>query len=64
MCAVRIWRYGDDVAMRVHLLDDALTPETEQVVVSADVEVVVTTVARFLARFRDEVTRDADPPAR
>ena len=47
-------RYGEDVAMRIQMRDDATEPATERTVISADVDTAVRTVADFLERFRDD----------
>jgi hypothetical protein len=52
LCVVRVWRYGDDLLVRLHVRDDVDVPATERVILTSDVEEAAAAVATFLAAAR------------
>lgn len=57
LCTVRVWRYGDGVAVRVRMRPDASVEET-RTVLGTDVEAAAALVAGFLREFRDRASAD------
>jgi len=61
VCALRIWHYGDGVAMRLQMRGDATVPTSERVIHTADIDVAVSTIRDFLRAFQSQTLQSSAP---
>jgi hypothetical protein len=51
MCAVRVWRYGDGIVIRLQMRSDVESPGTEQVLLTSSPSDATAAVRDFIEEF-------------